>query len=254
MRFYFFIGASFKVDTIKGWYVSWKRHYFFFFLVVLFQKCGLSFCGAVHTWCLGTTAWISAQNGVVFTLWVPDICDCVHSYALSDSILKHELSSENKAVECPELTKIVCKEGPGAHFYARKRLRPCTRAPAPCPNSSVGTWKKDVFILVPSHYRTWAESAWATSVNAACEFYFWQQFFFQIVWVASVHQAFLFFKIWMILFSNVASEGFVRRILNMPFPLTKVRCVHWKVSICLKCFFTSWTTFSLNLVPMYNRV
>ena len=69
----------------------------------------------------------------------PILCDCVHSYALSDSILKHELSSENKAVECPELTKIVCKEGPGAHFYARKRLRPCTRAPAPCPNSSVGT-------------------------------------------------------------------------------------------------------------------
>ena len=54
--------------------------------------------------------------GVVFTLWVPDMCDCVHSYTLSDSILEHELSSEKKAVDCPELTKIVCKEGPGAHF------------------------------------------------------------------------------------------------------------------------------------------
>ena len=228
----------------------------FLFLPCFFVSellCGLPFCGAVHTWCLGTIAWISAQNGVVLTLWVPDICDSVHSYALSDSILKHELSSENKAVDCPELTKIVCRGGPGAHFCARKRLRPCTRAPSPCPNSSVGTWKKDVFILVPSDYRTWADSAWATSMNAACEFYFWQQCFFQIVWVASVHQAF-FFKIWMILFSNIASEGFVRKILNMASPLTSVKCVYWKVSICLKCFFTSWTTFSLNLVPMYNRV
>ena len=110
-----------------------------------------------------------------------------------------------------------------------------------------------VFILVPSDYRTWADSARATSVNAAFEFYFWQQFFFRIVWVASVHQAFFFF-IWMILSSNVASEGFVRKILNMASPLTKVKCVYWKVSICLKCFFTSWTTFSLNLVLVYNRV
>ena len=224
MRFHFFIGASFKVDTIRGWYVSWKRHYFFFFLVVLFQKCGLLFCEAVHTWCLGTTAWISAQNGVVLTLWVPDICDCVHSYALSDSILKHELSSENKAVDCPELTKIVCKEGPGAHFYARKRLRPCTRAPAPCPNSSVGTWKKDVFILVPSHYRTWADSAWATSVNAACEFYFWQQFFFQIVWVASVHQAFFFFK-----FEWYFSQTLLQRGLFVGFSICLFLWQRWDV-------------------------
>ena len=57
MRFQFFIEASFIVDT-KGWYVSWKRHYFFFFLVVLFQKCGL------------LQLFISAHS-VVFTLWVP---------------------------------------------------------------------------------------------------------------------------------------------------------------------------------------
>ena len=69
MRFQFFIEASFIVD-IKGWYVSWKRHYFFFFLVVFFQKGGLPFCGAVHTWCTGTSAWVSAHR-VVFTLWVP---------------------------------------------------------------------------------------------------------------------------------------------------------------------------------------
>ena len=34
------------------------------------------------------------------------ICDCVHSYSISPrqtSILKHELGSENKAVDCLEL-------------------------------------------------------------------------------------------------------------------------------------------------------
>ena len=40
------------------------------------------------------------------------ICDCVHSYSIS----KHELSSENKAVDCPQLTKIVCMLRLGAHF------------------------------------------------------------------------------------------------------------------------------------------
>ena len=40
------------------------------------------------------------------------------------------------------------------------------------------------------------------------------------------------------------------------FPLKSalVKCVYWKVSTCLKCVFTSWTTFSLNLVPMYTTV
>ena len=56
----------------------------------------------------------------------------------------------------------------------------------------------------------------------------------------------------MILSSNVASEEFCR-ILKAS-PLTKVKCVYWKVSICLKYVFTSWTTFSLNLVPMYTTV
>ena len=79
----------------------------------------------------------------------PILCDCVHSYALSDSILKHELSSENKAVDCPELTKIVCTEGSGTHFCAQ-----------------ILSWvpeKKGVLTLVPSEYRTWADRARATS-------------------------------------------------------------------------------------------
>ena len=32
--------------------------------------------------------------------------------------------------------------------------RPCTRAPAPCPNSGVDSWKKGVFTLVTSDVRT----------------------------------------------------------------------------------------------------
>ena len=33
--------------------------------------------------------------------------------------LKHGLSTENKAVDCPDLIKIVCTQGLGAHFCAR---------------------------------------------------------------------------------------------------------------------------------------
>ena len=74
----------------------------------------------VHTWCSGTSTWVPAQNGVVFTLWVPDMWLCTYllHFALSDAILKHELSSENKAVDYPELTKIAWTQGPGAHFGA----------------------------------------------------------------------------------------------------------------------------------------
>ena len=39
-------------------------------------------------------------------------------FTLSDATLKYELSSENKAVDCGELTKIVCTQGPNAHFCA----------------------------------------------------------------------------------------------------------------------------------------
>ena len=33
------------------------------------------------------------------------------------------LSSENKAVDCPELTNIVCTQGAGAHFCAQEQGR-----------------------------------------------------------------------------------------------------------------------------------
>ena len=53
------------------------------------------------------------------------ICDCIQLllFALSDSILKHELSSDNKAVYCLELTKIVSRQGPSAYFCAREQGR-----------------------------------------------------------------------------------------------------------------------------------
>ena len=35
----------------------------------------------------------------------------------------HELSSNNKAVDCPELTKIVCRQGPSSHFCAQEQGR-----------------------------------------------------------------------------------------------------------------------------------
>ena len=40
-------------------------------------------------------------------------------FALSDAILKNELSAENTAVDCPDLTKIVCTAVLGAHFSAQ---------------------------------------------------------------------------------------------------------------------------------------
>ena len=46
-----------------------------------------------------------------------------------DAIMKDELSTENKAVDCPDLTKIACTQGPGAHFCARVQGRDlCTHS------------------------------------------------------------------------------------------------------------------------------
>ena len=67
--------------------------------------------GAFHAWCLRTSAWALAQSGVVFALEIPDMRHYTQIllFAMSDSILKHELSSDNKVVYCLELTKIVCR-------------------------------------------------------------------------------------------------------------------------------------------------
>ena len=42
--------------------------------------------------------------------------------ALSDAILKHELSSENKAVECPELTKIAAHRDTVSTFVPEHKI------------------------------------------------------------------------------------------------------------------------------------
>ena len=51
------------------------------------------------------------------------IYDCVHSYSILPCQMplwnNYELSSKNKAVDCTELTKIVCTQVPSAHFCAR---------------------------------------------------------------------------------------------------------------------------------------
>ena len=50
-----------------------------------------------------------------------------------DAIMEDELSIENKAVDCPDLTKIACTQGPGAHFCARVQGRDL------CTHSGTGT-------------------------------------------------------------------------------------------------------------------
>ena len=52
------------------------------------------------------------------------------------------------------------------YFCPSTRSRPCTQAPSPFPNSSVSTWKKDVFTLVPSKYRTRGHRAQTPTVDA----------------------------------------------------------------------------------------
>ena len=72
-------------------------------------------------------------------------CRWLLHLTLSDTILKLELSSENKAVDCPKLTK---------NGVFTRTHRPCTRTLALCPNACLGTWSLDVFTLVSSKYRT----------------------------------------------------------------------------------------------------
>ena len=57
--------------------------------------------GTVHTWFL-----IPAQNGIVFTRNSVTFNIVISRiFALSDAILKHDLSSEYKAVDCPWTNK-----------------------------------------------------------------------------------------------------------------------------------------------------
>ena len=76
------------------------------------------------------------------------ICNCVLNYstfAMSDVILKHELNSDNKAMDCPGTNQNGVHTGTPVPDF-------CTRVLTPCPNSCLGAWKRGVFTLVASEY------------------------------------------------------------------------------------------------------
>ena len=86
------------------------------------------------------------------------ICDSVHSYFISPCQTPFEtwaFSSKDEAMDCLRTNKNCVHTGTRCPLLClTTRWRPCGRAPAPCPSSSVGTWRKGVFTLVPSEYRT----------------------------------------------------------------------------------------------------
>ena len=70
---------------------------------------------------------------------------------MSDAILKHELNSDDKAVDCPGTNQNGVHTGTPVPDF-------CTRVLTPCPNSCLGACKKGVFTLVPSEYSNRAPS------------------------------------------------------------------------------------------------
>ena len=108
---------------------------------------------AVHTWWPRTSAWVPAQNDVVFTPWVPDVllCTCLLHFALPNATVKCEFSTEYKVVDCPR-TNINTRTRYPLKF-ASARSQPCTHW---CLNSSMGTLEKSAFTLVHSEYCTQA--------------------------------------------------------------------------------------------------
>ena len=109
---------------------------------------------AVHTWCTGTSAWVSAHS-VVFTLWVPYtawLCRIVTP--CQTRYWNMSLAARTKQWTARNLQKLCAQR---------------VRYPFLCPNSIVGTWKKGVFTLVLSEYRIWADRAWALSAVKAAK-------------------------------------------------------------------------------------
>ena len=103
------------------------------------------------------------------------ICKCVHSYsddfaALLDAILKHELNSNHKAVDCPRTNKngvahrdpvIIISPYPSLDpangYLHRARILPC-----------MDTWTNCVFTLMPSEHRTLGHRARAGTKYGRC--------------------------------------------------------------------------------------
>lgn len=83
----------------------------------------------------------------VHTLSNRYVKSCVHSYSLSPCrtpFWNMSLATNTKQWTAEELTKAMCTQGLGTHFFARVHWRS-----RKCPNSSVATWLKGVFTLVP---------------------------------------------------------------------------------------------------------
>ena len=115
--------------------------------LLIWTTLSMVLSGAVHTWCSGTSAWVLAQNGVVFTTWLPNMWLC---FALSDAILKHELSGENKAVwTARKLQKLTC-----AHRDPVSTFAPEYRVETLCSGTRTVLDKRVCLHLVPSEYRT----------------------------------------------------------------------------------------------------
>ena len=114
--------------------------------------------------CRGIIGFVQARNGfAASSQWVPDmqLCTLLLHFPLSDAIFLKNMSFATITKpwsHCHRTNKNSVHTGTWCPFLCPStRSRPCTRAPAPCPNSSVGMLqKKGVFTLVPSEYRTWA--------------------------------------------------------------------------------------------------
>ena len=65
------------------------------------------------------------------------------------------MAATTKQWTARNLQKLCAQRDPVPTFVPEYKVETlaCSRAPAPCPNSSVGTRKKGVFTSVPSEYR-----------------------------------------------------------------------------------------------------
>ena len=88
------------------------------------------------------------------------ICDCVHRYSISPCqtpFWNMSLAPRTKQWTTRILQKLCAHRDSVPTFVPEYKVSTLysDRTPAPCPNSSVGTWKKGVFTLVPSQYQGW---------------------------------------------------------------------------------------------------
>ena len=101
---------------------------------------------------------MSWHKKVFFSHFEYPIYDCAHSYSISlfqTPFWNMSLAARTKQWTARNPYKYCVPTGTQWALLCRSpRSRPSTRSPALCPNSSLGTWKKGVFTLVPSEYHT----------------------------------------------------------------------------------------------------